>query len=99
MILRVFRAKVRKGKEEEFRKKVREQSLPRLRGQDGMANCFPGAPLSESDSEFIMVTLWRDLEALKTFLGENWDKPLVAPDEAPLIEEMSVQHYQFFDNR
>ncbi len=99
MILRVFRAKIRKGHEEEFKKKVREQSLPRLRGQDGMANAFPGAPFSGSESEFVMVTLWRDFEALKAFLGENWDKPMLTPDEAPLVEEMSVQHYQFFDNR
>ncbi len=99
MILRVFRAKIRKGKEEEFKKNVREQLLPRLRSQDGMANCFPGAPLSASDSEFVMVTLWRDRDALKAFLGENWEKPMVTPDEALLVEEMSVQHYEFFDNR
>ncbi len=99
MILQVFRAKIRKGKEEEFKKKVREQSLPRLRSQDGMANAFPGAPFSETESEFVMVTLWRDLDALKIFLGENWEKPMVSPDEAPLVEEMSVRHYQFFDNR
>ncbi len=99
MSLRVFRAKIRKGKEEEFRQKVKEQSLPRLRTQDGMANAFAGAPFSASESEFVMVTLWRDLEALKHFLGDNWEKPLVSPDEAPLIEDMSIQHYQFFDNR
>ncbi len=99
MILRVFRAKIRKGREEEFRQKVKEHSLPRLRSQDGMANAFAGGPLSGSESEFVTVTLWRDFEALKAFLGDNWDKPAITPDEVPLVEEMSVQHYQFFDNR
>lgn len=99
MILRVFTAKIRKGKEAEFRKKVLEQSLPRLRTQDGMANCFAGAPLSGPASEFTMVSLWRDLDALKAFLGENWERPSVTPDEVPLVEDMSVRHYEFFDNR
>ena len=44
-----------------------------------------------------MVTLWRDLESLKGFVGENWQTPIVTADEAPLVEEMVAHHYRRFD--
>ena len=47
--------------------------------------------------DFLMVTLWRDVEALRAFAGEAWDTPVVTPDEEPLVEAMFADHYQRFD--
>jgi hypothetical protein len=44
-----------------------------------------------------MVTLWQDLEALKAFVGEHWQTPVVTEDEAPLVEEMFAHHYRRFE--
>jgi hypothetical protein len=88
MILRVFTARIRAGREPEFKKMVEEQSIPWLDGSDEMLGCFPGEPLSESSREFVMVTLWRDVAALKEFAGEQWETPVVTEGEAPIVEEM-----------
>ena len=64
MIIRVFQAKIRTGKLAEFKKMVQEQSIPWLKAQPGMLGYFPGEPLAD-DREFVMVTLWQDIESLK----------------------------------
>ena len=97
MIIRVFRAVIREGRVDDFRKMVQEQSIPWLTGSDGMLGYFPGRPFGDNDREFTMITLWKDLESLKAFCGEDWNNPVVTEDEVPLVEAMYADHYQRFD--
>lgn len=97
MIIRVFRARIREGCVPKFKAMVREQSIPWLERTSGMLGYFAGAPLDDNSREFVMVTLWRDMEALKSFVGESWQTPVVTEDEAPLVEEMFAHHYTRFD--
>ena len=97
MIIRIFRAKIRKGQIPEFKRMVQEQSIPWLENSDGMLGYFPGEPCGENEREFVMITLWRDLDSLKAFAGTEWDNPIVTDDEAPLVEAMFAEHYLRFD--
>jgi quinol monooxygenase YgiN len=97
MIVRIFRAKIREDKVAEFKRMVREQSIPWLEKSDGMLGYFPGEPFGENAREFVMVTLWRDLESLQAFAGDDWATPVVTEDEAPLVEAMFADHYLGFD--
>ena len=98
MILRVFKAVVHKERIADFKKLVQDQSIPWLRASEGMLRCMPGAPLDENKKEFTMVSLWRDLDSVKTFCGEEWDRAVITPDEEPLVERMSVEHYRYFED-
>ena len=97
MIVRIFRAKIREDKVAEFKRMVQEQSIPWLEKSDGMLGYFPGEPFGENSREFVMVTLWRDLESLQAFAGDDWATPVVTEDEAPLVEAMFTDHYLGFD--
>lgn len=97
MIIRVFRAKIRKGRVSDFKRMVREQSIPWLEKSDGILAYFPGEPFGKNKQEFMMITLWRDLDSLEAFAGMNWDDPVVTKDEAPLVEAMFADHYLRFD--
>ena len=97
MIVRVFRAKIREGRVADFKRMVQEQSIPWLERTDGMLGYFPGEPMDEASREFVMVTLWRDVEALKDFASETWQTPVVTEDEAALVEEMFAHHYVRFE--
>ena len=97
MILRVFRAVIHKNRTEEFKRMVRDQSIPWLENSDGMLGYFPGEPFGSNECEFTMITLWRDIEALEAFAGKEWDNPVVTADEAPLVEAMYADHYRRFD--
>ena len=96
MIIRIFRAKIRKGRVADFKQMVKEQSIPWLEKSDGMLGYFPGEPFGENEREFLMVTLWRDLDSVKAFAGSDWNDPVVTEDEAPLVEAMFADHYLEF---
>jgi quinol monooxygenase YgiN len=97
MIIRVFRVKIRKGRLADFKRLVQKQSIPWLNSSDGMLGCIPGEPLDEDKRNFIMVSMWRDLDSLKKFAGKDWANPVVTGDEAPLVENMSAEHFLRFD--
>ena len=73
MIIRIFRANIRKSRVSEFKQMVQDQSIPWLESSDGMLGCFPGEPFGENAQEFVMITLWRDLDALEAFAGTDWE--------------------------
>ncbi len=98
MIIRIFRAKIRKGQVTEFKRMAQEQSIPWLENSDGMLGYIPGEPFSENSQEFVMITLWRDEAALEAFAGTDWENPIVTEDEAPLVEAMFADHYFRYDN-
>ena len=97
MIVRVFRARIREGHTDDFREMVRTQSIPWLRDSDGMLGYVAGEPMADAPRDFLMLTLWRDVEALRAFAGDAWDTPVVTPDEEPLVEAMFADHYLRFD--
>jgi quinol monooxygenase YgiN len=97
MIVRIFRANIRKGRIAEFKQMVKEQSIPWMENSAGMLGYIPGEPFGEDSQEFTMISMWRDLESLKAFSGEDWENPVVTEDEAPLVEAMYADHYYRFD--
>ncbi len=61
-----------------------------------MLGYYPGKPQDDAGREFVMVSLWRDLDSLKQFAGSHWQDPVVTEEEAPLVEEMHAHHYIHF---
>lgn len=94
MIVRIFRATVVPGMAEEFEEKVRRLSIPMLDAADGLLWYVVGRPLGQA-REFTVVTLWRDLGALRSFAGEDWrEEAVIHQDELPLLEDTTLHHYE-----
>jgi heme-degrading monooxygenase HmoA len=77
---------------EHFRRKV----LPELEGIDG----FLGASLLRQDGpdgvEFLVLTRWASMDAVRAFAGDNVGKAVVEPEAAAalLSFDRTVQHYE-----
>lgn len=97
MVLRVLRARIRAGRVADSQRMAHEQSIPGLERTDGTLACFPGEHLDETSREFVMATLWRDLETLEGFAGTAWQTPIVTDAEVPLVEQMFTPHHARFD--
>lgn len=93
MIMRVFQVTVREGKEAEFSSFFHETAIPLMKGTEGIVNVLPGAPRADSPREFCFVMVWRDLDALKAFVGEDYQSPHIDPAEAELVESRTIKHY------
>jgi len=96
MIIRVFRAKVRPGKADEFERLVREQSVPMVKKQRGVIAVYAGRPVGSNSNEFTVTSVWKDLTDIKAFAGKDWEKSVIPPDELPLLEETYIHHFELF---
>ena len=97
MIVRFFRVQVRPGQLEGWREKVEKFSIPWLKAQRGLCAYYAGKPLTEDSREFSMTSIWQDMAALKEAVGEDWQQVVLLEDEADLVEEASVVHYECFN--
>ena len=94
MIIRIYRGIVHDGKQKEFERIFLETALPFVQSQPGLISATPGLPLASSPNEFSIVMKWKDLASVKQFAGENWQQAVIHPDEAHLLKETYVYHYE-----
>jgi transposase/quinol monooxygenase YgiN len=92
MIIRVFRARLRPGQYSAFARLTAENSIPHLRAEPGLLSLHSGRSCGRTD-DYVLVTIWRDLEALTSFTGERWQEVVIQPGEADLLTEATVAHY------
>ena len=96
MFIRVFRAIVHPGKQDQFKKVLEIMTLPNIKYRHGMIAFIPGQPTDANPDEFLLVTVWRDAVAAKKNDGRNWATAIVPPEALPLLREFHVQAYQAF---
>ncbi len=94
MIMRVFQVTTHAGKAAEFGKFFHETAIPLMKRTPGLVSVMPGAPRPDSPTEFCMVMVWKDLESLKAFVGENYQSPHIDPAEAELVASRTIKHYE-----
>ncbi len=94
MIIRVFRARVHEGKQEEFERFFLNKALPMIKSRQGLISVSIGTPLPSTPDEFVMIMVWKDIDALKGFAGPEWENAVIDPDEGHLIKETFVHHYE-----
>ncbi|RYH11522.1 hypothetical protein [Tropicimonas sp. IMCC6043] len=97
MIMRVFQVITRPGKEDEFAKFFFDTAIPMMLATDGIVSILPGAPRPESPRDFSFVMVWRDLDALKAFVGDDYQSPHIDPAEAELVESRMIRHYELVE--
>lgn len=97
MIMRIFQATTHPGKEADFARFFHETAIPLMKGTDGIVSILPGAARPESPREFSFVMVWRDLDALKGFVGENYASPHIDPAEAEIVASRSIRHYDLVE--
>ena len=94
MILRQFRVTIHEGQEAAFEQVFRDEILPMVKGSEGLVWVAAGKPWADAPNVFCMTMLWRDLEAVKAFAGEDWQAARIEPQEAHLIAGCSLEHYE-----
>ena len=97
MIMRIFQVVARPGKEAEFASFFHETAIPLMKGTEGIVTVLPGAPRPDSPREFSFVMVWKDLDSLKAFAGEEYQNPHIDPAEAELVESRTIKHYDFVE--
>jgi heme-degrading monooxygenase HmoA len=94
MIVRVFRARVHPGKEDEFERFVIETGVPMVRAAEGCTHVTAGKSRWNEQPEFVVVTHWRSVDALQAFAGPDWQKAVIEPQEEHMLAEVFCDHYE-----
>ncbi len=93
MVIRLFHARVRQGKQTEFKKMLEVLSLPAIQARKGMIALYPGQPLGPKADEFVLVTVWKEKDAVA---DDSWVESIVSREALSLLEEWHVSGYQSF---
>jgi hypothetical protein len=95
MIIRIFRARSQPGAVDELARLAEEVSIPFVDSQPGLVARYAGSGVGATGDELVMVTVWENLDAMKTMTGDDWESPVI-PDERlePLIAESFLHHYE-----
>ena len=94
MVIRVFRPTIHPGKEAEFESFLRDTAVPLVSRQSGIVAQHVGKPRDPSSTEYLYVTVWQDVESIRAFAGEQWQEAVIAPDEAHLLKDTWIGHYE-----
>jgi hypothetical protein len=94
VIIRVFRARIHPGKEDEFERFVRETGVPMAEAQAGCSHVAWGRSRWGDQPEFVVVTHWDSLDELEAFAGPRWQEPVIEPEEQDMLAEVFCDHYE-----
>jgi len=97
MIVRIFQVTTHPGKEAEFSTFFHETAIPLMKGTQGIVSVLPGAARAESPREFSFVMVWKDLDSLKAFVGEDYNSAHIDPSEAELVASRTIKHYDLVE--
>ena len=58
-----------------------------MQGQQGLESVSACLPEPTTPNDFAVIIVWRDLDSLRAFVGEDWRTPHIHPDEAGLVAD------------
>jgi len=72
-----------------------ERVLPQLRDIDGFLEARVLVRTAEDKAEVVVLTTWESVEAVKAFVGENYERAVVEPAVSELLERFDdeVTHF------
>jgi len=94
MVVRIFKAQVKPEWKKDFENFFRYEAVPFMRVQEGIVNVITGRPLSPDENDFIMITTWENIDFLRKFMDNEWDKDKVVRDEKNMLESSMLQHFE-----
>lgn len=96
MIVRVWKARATPEKAPEYREHLKSHVFPVMRAVNGFVNARLWERRDDSEVEFIVVTYWGSLEAVRLFAGDAYEQAVVAPGARAVLSsfEETVEHYE-----
>ena len=95
MIVRQWRAWASYGDADRYQQHFREHVLPHLKTIDG----FVGAQLLRHDNygviEFVALTTFESLDAIRAFAGEQFSRAVVAPEAKEMLSRYDERCVHF----
>ena len=98
MIARIWHGRTRAKDYEAYTTFLKERAIPDYSNTEGFIRLIFLRTLRNGEGHFTLITFWENIEAIKKFAGEEYEKAKYYPeDEDYLLEfEERVEHYEVF---
>ena len=98
MIARIWHGRIKKEDYEEYTDLMKSKAIPDYKGTKGFIDLTFLRRVENDIAHFTLITFWENIEVIKNFAGEDFDKAKYYPeDEKFLLEfEVKVIHYEVF---
>lgn len=94
-VLRVFDVRALPGKSEALKQKLSDTSVSVVAGKPGNIGYFFGQSLSSEKEDLVFISIWSDMESIKSLFGEDWEESYLPEGYEELIESCSIKHIHF----
>jgi heme-degrading monooxygenase HmoA len=99
MIIREWRGRAAPSKAEAYPEHFRAHVIPELHRVPGFLGAYLSKRQLDGAIEFLVLTRWRSIEAIRGFAGSDISKAIVEPGGvAALLDfDARVQHYEVIE--
>lgn len=94
MIARIFYVEVKRETKDEFERNFEEISVSLVSAQKGLISVDIGPSLSHDQLKYVMISYWSNLDAIKAFVGNEWEEPLIPAGMEKYIKSCSIEHFR-----
>ncbi|GAB5498402.1 MAG: hypothetical protein PsegKO_07130 [Pseudohongiellaceae bacterium] len=91
-ILRVFDVRAKTGKAEVLKQKLSDTSVSVVEGKPGNLGYFFGENIASNENDLVFISVWKDLESIKSHFGKDWEKSFLPEGYEAIIESCSIKH-------
>ncbi|MEM7133386.1 MAG: antibiotic biosynthesis monooxygenase [Chloroflexota bacterium] len=97
-ILRIFEVRAKPGQTKILKEKLSDTSVAVVNGKPGNLGYFFGENLSSDGNDLVFISIWKDLESIKSRFGQQWEDSFLPDGYEELIEHCSIKHIEFDGN-
>lgn len=99
MVIREWRARAEPARSDAYPKHFREMVVPELRHVEGFIGAHLCEGLLDGMVEFVVLTRWQSMDAIRDFAGEDIERAKVEPGAvtALLNYDDTVRHYEVIE--
>jgi len=98
LIGRIWSGKTRIEDYEAYTEFLRERAIPDYRDTDGFIKLVFLRRIKGDEGHFTLLTFWENLEVIRNFAGEDYEKAKYYPEDRDYLLEFEekVTHYEAF---
>ncbi len=98
MIARIWHGRTKAKDFEEYSEFLKKRAIPDYKSTEGFIKLTFLRRIKDGKGDFVLITFWKNLEVIKNFAGEDYEKAKYYPeDKEYLLEfEENVTHYKVF---
>ena len=98
MIARIWHGRTKIEDFETYTEFMRKRAIPDYRKTKGFVKLVFLRAIRGSEAHFTLITFWDDLEVIRNFAGEDYEKAKYYPEDKQFLLEFEekVAHYEVF---